>query len=424
MNVNAVFNYKDNKIVIQCNSDDKMINICKKFSIKIGADVKSKIYIYKENLLNLDLTYGQQINDQEEDIKVIDNTNLVTIKYNYEGLSKEVQLPRQENILKRISSIIKTPINKINFLLNGELASEEDYDKDFTQLSNSQNKTDNSINLVIVDREDDEEESSNKKDEENKDNDKKNKKGPKPFTQWIKLLNKTYIISIVQLVLIEILLILGFYFNLNKAFTQNLGSMLGTFIPVSLICGIFSFFFFLFAIKENIKIFNKIVYFSLVIYIPLMIMNCFLLSEFIEIKYILGLLTLLLLNYVSVEFAYIIFKIKKNYSYAVFASIINVIYLVIFFIIFKETSIKAFILMPIIALLIIVYIQLFNYSLLFSLTEDDYIHAAEVLDYFLFVPIGGIYGIIILLVGIILLLLLIMLAFFFESFDNKEAKLV
>ena len=187
MNVNAVFNYKDNKIVIQCNSDDKMINICKKFSIKIGADVKSKIYIYKENLLNLDLTYGQQINDQEEDIKVIDNTNLVTIKYNYEGQSKEIQLPRQSNILKRISSIIKTPINKINFLLNGELASEEDYDKDFTQLSNSQNKTDNSINLVIVDREDDEEESSNKKDEENKDNDKKNKKGPKPFTQWIKL---------------------------------------------------------------------------------------------------------------------------------------------------------------------------------------------------------------------------------------------
>jgi hypothetical protein len=57
MNANAVFNYKENKIIIQCNSDDKMINICRKFSIKIDADVNSKIYIYNGNLLNLDLTF-------------------------------------------------------------------------------------------------------------------------------------------------------------------------------------------------------------------------------------------------------------------------------------------------------------------------------------------------------------------------------
>ena len=166
MNVNAMFNYKENKIVIQCNSDDKMINICKKFSIKINADVNSKIYIYNGNLLNLDLTYGQQIqnsNDSKEEIKVFDNTNLVTIKYNYEGLSKEVKLPRQENILKRISSIIKTPLDKINILLNGQVASEEDYEKDFTKLSNNQNKTDNSMNLLIVDRDEDDEEDSKKK---------------------------------------------------------------------------------------------------------------------------------------------------------------------------------------------------------------------------------------------------------------------
>ena len=48
MNANAVFNYKENKIIIQCNSDDKMINICKKFSTKIDADVNSKIYLQWE----------------------------------------------------------------------------------------------------------------------------------------------------------------------------------------------------------------------------------------------------------------------------------------------------------------------------------------------------------------------------------------
>ena len=166
MNYNAVFNYKDNKITIQCNSDDKMINVCKKFCTKIDVDVNSKIYIYNGNLLNLEDTYGQQIqnsNNPDEEIKVFDNTNLVTIKYDYEGQSKEVQLPRQENILKRISSIIKTPLDKINILLNGQVASEEDYEKDFTKLSNNQNKTDNSMNLLIVDRDEDDEEDLKKK---------------------------------------------------------------------------------------------------------------------------------------------------------------------------------------------------------------------------------------------------------------------
>lgn len=200
--------------------------------------------------------------------------------------------------------------------------------------------------------------------------------------------------------------------------------MLGTFFPISFICGIFSFFFFLFTIKDNLKKYNAIVYFSLGIYIPLMVLLFFLLSKFIEIRYIFGLLTLLLLNYASVELVYMIFKIKKNYSYAAFASIINLIYLIIFFVIIKETSIKAIILMSTTAYLIIVYIQLYNYALLFSLNEDDYIYATEVLDYFVFVPFGAIYGIIILLIATIVFLLLTILAFFLESFDSTKTKLV
>ena len=407
----------------------KWLIYAKNLSTKIDADVNSKIYIYNGNLLNLDLTYGQQIqnsNDPKEEIKVFDNTNLVTIKYNYEGLSKEVQLPRQENILKRISSIIKTPFDRINILLNGEVASKEDLNKDFTQLSNNQNKADNLMNLIITDRDDEDEEESNKqKDKENKDKDQKtNKRKTKPFAQWIKLLYKTYLISIVQLALIEILLIFGFYFKLNNIFSNNLGLKLGILIPISIICGIFSLFFFLYIVNDNLKVFNKIVYFSLGIYIPLMILYFFLLSEFIGIRYIFGLLTLLLLNYASVELVYIIFKIKKNHSYAACASIINLIYLVIFFIIFKETSIITIILMSIIAYLFIVYIQIFNYSLLFFLKEDDYIHAAEVLDYFLFVPVGVIYAIIFLLVATIFFLLLVILAYFILSCDSKETKLV
>jgi len=105
------------------------------------------------------------------------------------------------------------------------------------------------MNLLIVDRDEDDEEDSKKKNDEenkNKDKDKKNKNEPKPFDQWIKLLYKTYLISIIQLALIEIFLILGFNFELNNVFTKNLGSMLGIFFQFLLFVESFlSFSFYL-----------------------------------------------------------------------------------------------------------------------------------------------------------------------------------
>ena len=294
---------------------------------------------------------------------------------------------------------MKTPFDKINFLFNGQVASEEDYNKNFTQLSNSQNKADNSMNFIIQDVDENEDEDEEqmkikiKKKEENKDKDKdkdkdsdqnkdknknkdkneKKEQDPKPFAQYIKLLNKTYLIAIAQLALIEILLYFGLYFELDKIFTINLGAILGTLIPISFSCGFFSIFFMIYLgeIRKYNHKFNIIVYFSLVVYIPYMVLYSFLLSKLYEPKYILSLLTLLLLNYVYVEFIYIVFKIKKKYAYAAFASIINLIYLVIFFVIFKETSAKVIARMISMSFLFIVYIQLVNYFLLYYIYQDS-----------------------------------------------------
>ena len=429
--MNAVFNYKDQKVIIQCNPDDKMINICKKFSIKIDADVNSKIYIYKSNLLNLDLTYREQIQntqDSQDEIKVFDNTNLVTIKYNYGGQEKEVQLPRQENILKRISSIIKTPFDRINILLNGELASEEDLNKDFNKLSNNQNKNDNSINLIISEREeeeDDDEELSKKKDDDNKDEKKKKKKEVKPFVKWTKSLFKIYLISIVQLLLIEIFLFLGFYFEINKIFTESLGLTLGVLIPSSFVCGLLSFFMYLYQKTKNIKKYKKCTCCFLGIYPLFMIFYFFILSKFIEVKYILSILNLLLLDYASAIFTYMILKIKKKYAYIAITFVINLIYLVIFFFIIEETNTKAIVLMSTVAILMILYNQIFNYSQLFFFNNDDeYIYATEIFNYFLFAPAGVIYILIILLVFAILFALLVILAGILDSLFDKDVEIV
>ena len=148
--MNAIFSYKGKNICsIQCNLEDKILNVCQKFSNKIGQDIESKIFIFMGKVLNLDSTLAEQINgafDKSSDIKeviiqVYDNDkDTVLIKYNYEGMSKEVQLKKGDNILKRISSLIKQPYEKINILYNGEIANQEDFNKDFDDLANKENK--------------------------------------------------------------------------------------------------------------------------------------------------------------------------------------------------------------------------------------------------------------------------------------------
>ena len=117
---------KKKKIYIQCNLEDKMFDVCQKFSNKINQEVDSKIFIFMGKVLNLDSTIVEQINTSSENISeikeimiiVYDNDkDTVLIKYNYEGENREVQLKKGDNILKRISSLIKQPYEKINVLI-------------------------------------------------------------------------------------------------------------------------------------------------------------------------------------------------------------------------------------------------------------------------------------------------------------------
>ena len=78
--ININFKYNQNTIIIQCNANDCMRDICKKFASKIDADVDSKIYILNNTKLNinsdLNLTLAQQINSDDindKEIQVFDN---------------------------------------------------------------------------------------------------------------------------------------------------------------------------------------------------------------------------------------------------------------------------------------------------------------------------------------------------------------
>jgi hypothetical protein len=279
--MNAIFSYKEIKIYIQCNLEDKISNICQKFSNKIGQDIESKIFIFMGKVLNLDSTLGEQLNgkfDKSSDIpevviQVYDNDkDTVLIKYSYEGQNKEVKLKKGENILKRISSLIKQPYEKINILYNGEIATQEDFNKGFDDLANNQNKENNSMSLLIFDRSKTIEENENdKKDENSKDDKSKRKYVVKEF---VKFLQKMNYILIIQYACILLFGLLGFYFKINEIFTQNLGSILGTFIPITLISIVGGYFG---DPKEVRKYLSKqVIYAFLSIFVFVPIFYCFL----------------------------------------------------------------------------------------------------------------------------------------------------
>ena len=44
--IKAEFSFKNNQIFIMCNEDDKMEEICKRFGIKAGTDLKNLVFLY------------------------------------------------------------------------------------------------------------------------------------------------------------------------------------------------------------------------------------------------------------------------------------------------------------------------------------------------------------------------------------------
>ena len=391
--MNAIFSYKEIKIYIQCNLEDKISNICQKFSNKIGQDIESKIFIFMGKVLNLDSTLGEQLNgkfDKSSDIpevviQVYDNDkDTVLIKYSYEGQNKEVKLKKGENILKRISSLIKQPYEKINILYNGEIATQEDFNKGFDDLANNQNKENNSMSLLIFDRSKTIEENENdKKDENSKDDKSKRKYVVKEF---VKFLQKMNYILIIQYAFILLFGQLGFYFKINEIFTQSLGSILGTFIPITLISIVGGYFT---DPTEVRKYLNKqviYVFLSLFAFIP--IFYCFLLSKYIDKNFITCGIILFFTDIFCSTLYSIIFKEYIGIFILLSSSAFNVITIVLYCkFMFDEINGSKITILIFMALIMCLYI-IIHYMIIKNFVSDDEAPIAALnFNYLFFLPI-------------------------------------
>ena len=155
--LNANFNYKGNLVVIQCEKEDKLLNVCSKFASKINEPVDSKIYIWNNQLLNLDKSIYEQMHDsleKNEEINIIVNdiakNDTVLIKYNFNGVDEEFKAKKEDNIFELIQALIKKPID---ILFGGKRATQSDFQKNFNQLANSIDKQKNQMNLLVIERE-------------------------------------------------------------------------------------------------------------------------------------------------------------------------------------------------------------------------------------------------------------------------------
>ena len=81
----ANFTYKGIKTSIQCLNEDKMKDICNKYSSKIDQNINTLYFIYNGSKINYDLTFYQQANflDKqrfEMDILAIPNSDSNELK--------------------------------------------------------------------------------------------------------------------------------------------------------------------------------------------------------------------------------------------------------------------------------------------------------------------------------------------------------
>ena len=132
------FTFMGNKMIIQCMKEEKMKDICKRYSIKIERHINTLLFIYNGNIINLELSFEEQAN-------IIDKNNrkmniIVDIKEIDEficpkcGEKIKLNTEKIDNIILSINSlketidsaklmlenvIEKSSVNSINIQLKG-----------------------------------------------------------------------------------------------------------------------------------------------------------------------------------------------------------------------------------------------------------------------------------------------------------------
>ena len=123
-----VFSYKGIQRGIQCNINDKIKDIIKRYETKIGKDISKLFFIYNGNKINVNSILNKIINEEDKKrniMNILVNENKETIIEENIIKSKEIICPKcYENILIKVNEYkinlnnCKNNHNINNILLN------------------------------------------------------------------------------------------------------------------------------------------------------------------------------------------------------------------------------------------------------------------------------------------------------------------
>ena len=108
----VIFNYNEIQIEIQCNINDKIKDIYKKYETKIGKDISKLFFIYNGNKIDDNLNLNEIINEEDKRRNIMN----ILVNENNETIIKENKIELREIICPKCNENILIKLNeyKIN----------------------------------------------------------------------------------------------------------------------------------------------------------------------------------------------------------------------------------------------------------------------------------------------------------------------
>ena len=121
----ASFVLNNNKTIIKCSKDDYMKDICTQFLRKINSKIDEIIFIYKNNIINQQLTFNEQIKEEDKKkneitilcIEVSDIIKYLNQKEEKKNSEKEKKLKTNNVMCPECEEIYKMKLNDYKIAL-------------------------------------------------------------------------------------------------------------------------------------------------------------------------------------------------------------------------------------------------------------------------------------------------------------------
>ena len=423
------YKYKTLKGAIDCQLKEQIRDACGNIASLINIDIDTMVIILNDEKINLkskktfeDIIESNSPGRNEFQMQFFDDPEkIVKVIIHYQGDTKEINAKREQDSLFNIFDRLKFNIQKMFLIEGGEAIQKEDLNKRLNDLKSIENE-EGELNVLAYKMEDGFEQNyDNKNDIDNDEiknnninnnsellinnsNDKNsnekiyiennsnekilNLNEDKKEIRYISVINnkhfftKTFLTSKIEFSLIMAFTWLGFYFNIKKVFINNLTATLWIFIPMSIVIILIPLIYeFEFSYRKKSKFFLI----SNILYIPYIVLFCFILTLDIESKYILMVLSLIIVNFLLLEI-YHSFILSNEYLFLIFLPLLiaNALLIILYAFLWMD-EIRQIIIISIISFVIILYIIIISYQIK-EYEEEEYMFGVFVLNYGVFVP--------------------------------------